>query len=307
MLQDFFGRVKRLIFDTRGATKFMGRLSKTFFMRIANFAFFLFLSLQMNSQTFKVMSYNIRVAFGGDGENNWEFRRQFLADQIVYNQADFIGTQEAKLHQLKYLDSVLVDHESIGRGRDDSENQGEYSAILYNAKKFRLISQNTFWLSETPQKVSKGWDAALERICTYGLFEDRKSKRRFYVFNTHMDHIGEVARSNGAKVILSKIKEINVKDLPVIVTGDFNSEMTTGAYKTIVSKLDDARNVSKTKPFGPAGTFSGFKFHEPVTLLIDYIFVSKKNVDVLNFAVLSDSKNCKYPSDHLPVIVELKI
>ncbi|RZJ66643.1 MAG: endonuclease/exonuclease/phosphatase family protein [Flavobacterium sp.] len=263
------------------------------------------LAFAASAQNIKVMSYNIRVDFGGDGENNWEFRREFLADQISYNEADFIGTQEGKLHQIKYLDSVLVDHAYIGRGRDNSETQGEYSAIFYNAKKFKLISQNTFWLSETPEKMSKGWDAALERICSYGLFEDKKSKKKFYVFNTHMDHIGEVARTNGAKLILQKINEINTKKLPVILTGDFNSEMTTGAYKSIVNELNDARNVSKTKPFGPAGTFSGFKFHEPVTLLIDYIFTSG-NIEVKKFAVLSDSRDCKYPSDHLPVLAELK-
>lgn len=264
-------------------------------------------ALSAHSQTIKVMSYNIRVDFGGDAENNWEFRREFLAGQILYNEADIIGTQEGKLHQIQYLDSMLVDHVWIGRGRDDSENQGEYSSIFYNQKKFRLITQNTFWLSETPEKVSKGWDAALERICTYGLFEDKKTGRKFYVFNTHLDHIGEVARTNSAKLILEKIRQINTGNLPVLLTGDFNSETTTGAYKSIVQQLDDARTVSKTKPFGPAGTFNAFKFHEPVTLLIDYIFVSKNNVEVLKFAVLSDSKDCKYPSDHLPVIAEIKL
>lgn len=275
-------------------------------MQLKSFLLFLLIAFSASAQNVKIMSYNIRVDFGGDGENNWEFRREFLADQIRYNEADFIGTQEGKLHQIKYLDSALVDHVYIGRGRDNSETQGEYSAIFFNEKKFKLIEQNTFWLSETPEKMSKGWDAALERICTYGLFEDKKSKKKFYVFNTHMDHIGEIARTNGAKLILKKINEINTKKLPVILTGDFNSEMTTGAYKSIVTELNDARNVSTTKPFGPSGTFSGFKFHEPVTLLIDYIFTSKQ-IAVEKFAVLSDSRDCKYPSDHLPVFALVKI
>lgn len=268
----------------------------------------LLLMSSVQSQIVKVMSYNIRVDFGGDGENNWEFRRDFLADQISYNAPDFIGTQEGKLHQLKYLDSALVDHEWIGRGRDNSETQGEYSAIFYNKKKFRLISQSTFWLSETPDvPESKSWETAYPRICTYGLFEDIKSKKRFYVANTHLDHISELARENGTKLIMERIAKLNTKKLAVILTGDFNSEMDSGAYKTIVSQMNDARNISKTKPFGPSGTFNGFKFHEPVTLLIDYIFTSKGNVEVLKFAVLSDSRNCKYPSDHLPVLAELKI
>ncbi|RZJ72844.1 endonuclease/exonuclease/phosphatase family protein [Flavobacterium sp.] len=262
----------------------------------------------VQSQDIKVMSYNIRVDFGGDGENNWEFRRDFLADQITYNAPDFIGTQEGKLHQLQFLDTALPNYARIGRGRDNSQTQDEYSAIFYDRTRFRLVSQNTFWLSENPDTPeSKSWETAYPRICTYGLFEEIKSKKRFFVFNTHMDHISELARENGAKLILKRISEINTKSFPVILTGDFNSEMTTGAYKTITSQMDDTRNVSKTKPFGPNGTFSGFKFNEPVNLLIDYVFVSRKNVEVLRYAILSDSKNCKYPSDHLPVLAELKL
>lgn len=266
---------------------------------------YLFASFSLSAQTINVMSYNLRVDFGGDGENNWEFRRDFLCDQIAYRNPDFIGTQEGRLHQLQYIDSTLARHKYIGRGRDNSETQGEYSAIFYNSDKFELLESDTFWLSETPEKSSKGWDAAYERVCTYGFFRDKKSKKTFYVFNTHLDHIGELARKNGAKLILERIAKINSKKLPVVFTGDFNSEMTSEAYTTITSEMADARKVSKTRPFGPEGTFSGFKFHEPVTLLIDYIFVSK-NTEVLKFAVLSDSKNCKYPSDHFPVLAEIK-
>ncbi|WP_223845477.1 endonuclease/exonuclease/phosphatase family protein [Flavobacterium selenitireducens] len=267
----------------------------------------LFTSSLANSQSMKIMSYNIRVDFGGDGENNWEFRRDFLVDQIRYYAPDFIGTQEGKLHQLQFIEAGLPQYGRIGRGRDNSENQGEFSAILYDKNRFKLLSENTFWLSETPDvPESKSWETAYPRICTYGLFEDRKSGKKCYVFNTHMDHVSELARENGAKLILKKIAEINSKNLPVIVTGDFNSEMTTGAYKNITAHFNDARNVSKSKPFGPSGTFSGFKHNQPVTLLIDYIFTSGK-IEVLNFAVLSDSKDCRYPSDHLPLLAEIKI
>jgi endonuclease/exonuclease/phosphatase family metal-dependent hydrolase len=269
------------------------------------FAFFTFNSIF--AQQIKVMTYNLRVDFGGDGENNWEFRRDFLASQISYNDPDFMGIQEGKLHQLKYIDSVLVHHAYIGRGRDNSENQGEYSAIFYNTGKFNVISQATFWLSETPDKVSKGWDAAYERICTYGLFEDKKTKKRFYVFNTHLDNIGETARQNEARLLLQKINAVNTKKLPVILTGDFNSEMGSSAYSTISQQMNDTRLISETKPFGPSGTFNGFKFNEPVKLLIDYIFTSKENINVSRFAVLSDSKDGKYPSDHLPVLAELTL
>jgi endonuclease/exonuclease/phosphatase family metal-dependent hydrolase len=259
------------------------------------------------SQDLKVITYNLRVDFGGDGENNWEFRRDFLAAQIAFYNPDFIGTQEGKAHQLQYLDRVLPEHTFIGLSRDNSKTEGEFSAIFFNQQKFKLIEESTFWLSETPEKKSKGWDAAYERICTYGLFEDRKTNKRFYIFNTHLDHIGEVARTNSAKLIIGKIKTINTKNLPVIFTGDFNSEPTSAAYQTIVGYLNDSKLVSKTAPFGPSGTFNGFKFHEPVTLLIDYIFTSKDNIEVRKHAVLSDSKDCRYPSDHLPVYAELQL
>lgn len=249
----------------------------------------------------KVMTYNIRVDFGGDGENNWEFRRDFLAGQIRFHLPDFLGTQEGKSHQLAYLLKELPNYGYIGISRDDSDTAGEFSAIFFNMAKFKIIKQSTFWLSETPEKKSKGWDAALERICTYGLFEEIATGKKFYVFNTHFDHIGETARTNSAKLILEKIGELNPEKLPVIVTGDFNAEPTSDAYKTMTQSMNDSRLTSKDKPIGPPGTFNGFKFDKPVTLLIDYIFTSK-DISVLKYAVLNDSRDKKYPSDHLPVL-----
>lgn len=266
----------------------------------------LLLSSLVQSQHMKIMSYNLRVDFGGDGENNWQFRRDFLSQQLAFYEPDFIGTQEGKAHQLQYIDSTLVNYTFIGISRDNSKTEGEFSAIFYNQKKFKLITEATFWLSETPDKKTKGWDAAYERICTYGLFEDLKTKKQFYVFNTHLDHIGEVARTNSAKLIVDKIKSINVKNLPVVFTGDFNSEMSSDAYKQITQYMNDSRVISKMKPFGPSGTFNNFEFHKPVTLLIDYIFTSK-NIEVQKHAFLSDSKDCKYPSDHLPVYAEIQL
>jgi endonuclease/exonuclease/phosphatase family metal-dependent hydrolase len=274
-------------------------------MRLFFLALLLF-TLSMRSQEIKVMSYNLRVDFGGDGENNWEFRRDFLANQLAFYAPDFIGTQEGKAHQLQFLHAALPDYDYIGLSRDNSKTEGEFCAIFYNTKKFKLLGDATFWLSQTPNEKSKGWDAAYERICTYGLFEETAGKKRFYVFNTHLDHMGESARKNGAKLIVEKIKGVNTEKLPVIFTGDFNSETTSTAYQTITEFMDDTKTISKTKPFGPTGTFNGFKFHEPVTLLIDYIFVGKGKVEVLKHAVLSDSKDCKYPSDHLPVYAEIK-
>jgi len=259
------------------------------------------------SQTTKVMTYNIRVDFGGDGENNWEFRRDFLAQQIQFYEPDFVGTQEGKAHQIQYIDSMLTNFKFIGISRDNSKTEGEFSALFYNYKKFKLIKEATFWLSPTPEKRSKGWDAAYERICTYGLFEDIKTKKQFYVFNTHFDHIGETARTKSAALILEKINAINAVGLPFIVTGDFNCESNSKSYELLSAKMNDAKKISVEKPFGPSGTFNAFEFHKPVTILIDYIFTSKSDIKVQKHAVLSDSKDCRYPSDHFPVLAELII
>lgn len=277
-------------------------------MKSNNFAIILlFICLSSFSQNLKIISYNIRFDNPADGENRWDLRKDFLCDQINFYQPDVFGIQEGKLHQLKYMDSILTNYKYIGIGRDASSNQGEFSAVFYNEKKFKIIKQATFWLSDTPDKISKGWDAMFERICTYGLFENIKTKQQFYLFNTHFDHVGKEARTNSASLILSKIKDINVEKLPFILTGDFNSETNSKAYTILSEKLDDTRIVSQSGSFGPPGTFNNFEFHKPVTLLIDYIFTSKSNFDVLKHAVLSDSKNCLYPSDHLPVYTELLI
>ncbi len=270
-------------------------------------ALLLLFSLSSQAQNLKIISYNIRFDNPADGENRWDLRKNFLCEQINFYSPDIFGIQEGKLHQLKYMDSTLTDYKYIGVGRDASADQGEFSAVFYNEKKFKVIKQSTFWLSETPDKISKGWDAMFERICTYGLFQDIKTKQRFYVFNTHFDHVGKVARTNSAQLILKQIKEINIEKLPFVLTGDFNSETNSKAYTLLSAQLNDTRIISPSGSFGPSGTFNNFEFHKPVTLLIDYIFTSKGNFDVVKHAVLSDSKNCLYPSDHLPVYTELLI
>jgi len=151
-----------------------------------------------------------------------------------------------------------------------------------------------------------GWDAVCNRVCTYALLENKNSGKRFYVFNTHFDHIGVEARKNSANLILKKIKGINSENYPVILMGDFNMEETHESIQLISKYLKDSKNASKSKPFGPLGTFNGFNFHEPVTRRIDFIFVSKE-ISVNKYAVLSDSKDCKYPSDHLAVYVDIEI
>jgi endonuclease/exonuclease/phosphatase family metal-dependent hydrolase len=278
-------------------------MKKYIFLLLTVFMF----NIKAESQSLKLMTYNIRYDNPNDGENQWSQRKEFLSNQIGFYEVDIFGIQEGLHHQVAYLDSVFVNYNYIGVGRDDGNTKGEYSAIFYNSKKFKVIESSTFWLSETPNKISVGWDASMERICTYGLFQHNVTKQQFYVFNTHFDHIGTEARLKSAELILEKIEELNQKKLPVILTGDFNLTPETAPIQTISKILNDSEKISKVTPFGPKGTFNGFKFNQPVTDRIDYIFTGKNNISVKKYAVLSDSKNCKFPSDHLPVFVEVLI
>ena len=154
------------------------------------------------AQSHSFMTYNIRYATERDGVNAWSNRKAFLSDQIKFYSPDVFGIQEGLLRQVSYLDSALTQYQYIGVGRDDGKEKGEFSAIFYDTEKLKVIENSTFWLSETPEKISIGWDAAMERICTYALFENLVSGQKFYVFNTHFDHIGKVAREKSADLIL---------------------------------------------------------------------------------------------------------
>ena len=258
-----------------------------------------------HAQSLKVMTYNIRLDIAVDGKNAWPFRKDYLTSQIQFYEPDIFGVQEAKPNQVIDISNALSKYSYVGIGRD-SEGNGESSNIYYKKDRFILNESNTFWLSETPDKISKGWDAAYNRVCTYALLNDTTANKFIWVFNTHLDNIGEVAKTNGIKLILSKIAELNTQNYPVIFMGDFNSEPYTQRIITLKNQMDDSRTISKEKPFGPSGTFNGFKHKKPVKLLIDYIFISKNNtLKVQKYAILSDSKDLKYPSDHLPVFVKL--
>ena len=266
---------------------------------------FLMPSLIAQAQSLKVMTYNIRLDVASDGENAWPLRKDFFTSQIQFYEPDVFGVQEAKPNQVIDIAEALNQYNKVGIARE-GEGKGESSNIFYKKNRFILKQTNTFWLSNTPDTISKGWDAAFNRVCTYVLLKDKQSNKFFWVFNTHLDHIGEVARTKSIELILSKIAALNSKNYPVIVMGDFNSEPDTERIIALKKVMNDTRTVSIEKPFGPFGTFNDFKHNQPVTKLIDYIFISKNNqFKVQKHAVLSDSKDLKYPSDHLPVFVIL--
>lgn len=265
------------------------------------------MSLFSYGQTLKVMTYNIRLDVASDGENDWNHRKDYFTSQIQFYEPDIFGVQEARPNQVIDITTALLHYDNVGNGREGIV-KGESSNIFYKKERFRVKESNTFWLSETPNEISKGWDAAYNRVCTYALFKDLKTKQLFWVFNTHLDHIGEDARTKGIQLILSKIKELNTKKYPVIFMGDFNSEPNEDRIIGLKKIMNDCKEVSVEKPFGPSGTFNNFIHNEPVTKLIDYIFISKNSIfKVQKYAVLSDSKNVRYPSDHLPVYVEINL
>ncbi|WP_299550535.1 endonuclease/exonuclease/phosphatase family protein [Seonamhaeicola sp.] len=270
------------------------------------FLVFCFMLVQ-GQETTRMMTYNIKLDYPKEGKNSWDNRKDLVVGQINFYDPHVFGVQEALPNQMQYLDSVLVDFKYVGVGRDDGKNSGEYSAIFYNQNIFEIVENGTFWLSETPDKVSMGWDAVCNRICTYALFENVKTQQRFWVFNTHFDHVGKIARMESPKLILKKVKAINIQKLPVVLMGDFNLEPETENIKQLYTYFNDSKSISKDKPFGPIGTYNGFHFDRPVSRRIDYILTSKDNVQVNKYAVLSNPKNGRYPSDHFPVYAEITI
>lgn len=263
------------------------------------------INFKENQNTLTALTYNIRYDNPSDGDDAWPKRRDFLIGQLRFHAPDIFGIQEGLHAQVTYLSEQLPAYQGVGVGRDDGKQGGEYSALFFLKQRFQLLASGTFWLSETPDTVSKGWDAALPRICTFAHLKDSLSGKNLWVFNTHFDHIGREARRRSAELILLKIKEKNTENEPVILMGDFNAEPSEEPIAVLTRELQDARAASEETPFGPEGTFNGFKFHEPVWRRIDYIFFANE-LKVRQHAVLSDSRDCHYPSDHLPVLARFR-
>jgi endonuclease/exonuclease/phosphatase family metal-dependent hydrolase len=201
-----------------------------------------------------------------------------VSSQILFHEADIIGIQEALHSQVLDLQKALPAFKFTGVGRTDGKQDGEYSAIFYNAKKLQLLESKTFWLSETPTVVgSKSWDAAITRIVTCAKFKDTKTNKTFFVFNTHFDHIGKVARRESAKLLLKKINEIANKS-SVIITRDFNATPGDEPVQVLVNandplKIIDTKSISQQPHYGPTGTFNAFGSKETNDEPIDYIFI----------------------------------
>ena len=254
------------------------------------------------NQPINIITYNVRYSTEKDGVNAWSKRKDNVKALVKFHEADILCAQEALAEQFDFI-LENSDFAAVGAGRDDGQRKGEFSPIYYNKDRFDKKDGGVFWLSQTPDGPSKGWDAQFKRVCTWIKLYDKLNKKEFLVFNTHYDHVGVQARIESAKLIKQKIQKIAPK-LPVVYTGDLNVTPETDAIATIKSFLSDSKEVTAEPPYGPEGTFNGFKFDSPLKDRIDYIFVNK-GFKVQKYGVLTDSKDQRYFSDHLPVFAKL--
>jgi len=279
--------------------------------RIIAFLVALLYIIFSQAQPLNVMTFNIRYNTAADSINAWPNRKDKAASQILFHEAHILGVQEALVGQMQDLQQKLTAYKYVGVGRDDGQQKGEFSAIFYDTTRLQMLQTQTFWLSEQPTVAgSKSWDAAITRIVTWAKFKDKKTKKQFFAFNTHFDHMGKVARRESAKILLQKIKEI-AGNTPIVITGDFNSKPTDEPIEIIVAannpdRLTDAKAISANPHYGPQGTFNGFKNKESGNEPIDYIFI-KNGVRVLKHATLSQTWEGLFSSDHFPVLAAIVI
>lgn len=274
-------------------------------IRKLTLCFFLLYAVSTQAQTLRVATYNMRYDNPGDSLNSWKYRLPVIVQMVQFYDFDIFGGQELLSHQVDGLSKDLPGYAYTGVGREDGEKKGEFSPVFYKKDKFRLLKKGTFWLSPTSDKPSKGWDAALERICSWAQLEDIASGFRFYVFNTHFDHRGEQARLESATLINEKIKSI-AGNTPVILTGDFNFDQRHEAFtKLNAGIVKDAFGLSPIK-MALNGTFNSFNISSVTDRRIDHILVSSQ-FSVTRYGILTDSYNAKFPSDHFPVVIDVKV
>lgn len=253
----------------------------------------------------ELITYNIRLNTPGDGAHAWPHRKKDVTALFKFHRASIFCVQEALPDQIDDLQNAFPGFACEGVGRDDGKREGEFSAVFYDQSRFTRLDGGTFWLSETPGHCSFGWDAACRRICSWVHLKEESAGKDFYVFNTHFDHVGEVARKESAGLILRKIDSITGNQRPVVLCGDFNLPPDAAPIGLIRSQLNDAYEVTALPPYGSIATYHGFTYDDPPRERIDYVFVSK-GIRVLRYGALTDSRDRSFFSDHLPVLVTLE-
>lgn len=267
----------------------------------------------IHAQELTVATFNLRYSieknhkFDSTKGEDWQRRGPVAAALTRFHEFEIFGVQEALLHQLEDFSIWLPGYKYVGVGRDDGKKEGEHTAVFYQTARFRVLDHGDFWLSETPEKPSMGWDGTCcHRMCTWVHFEDMQSGKKFYFFNTHFDHQAVVARKESAKLILSKINEI-AEDKPVIFMGDLNGDHNSDWYKS----LEESDLLSDTykqveDPYAVNGSFNGFGRRTSSKSIIDHVFVTK-HFQTTKWGILTDTYHGKFPSDHFPVMVKLKV
>ncbi|GAB3274528.1 endonuclease/exonuclease/phosphatase family protein [Larkinella harenae] len=256
-----------------------------------------------------ILSFNIRYNTPQDGLNAWPNRKEMAAGVIKDYHVDFAGLQEALAGQIADLQDQLTDYAWVGVGREDGKTQGEFSPIFYNKQKFEVVTQGTFWLSESPESPgSQSWESAHPRVATYGIFRDKRNEKQLFVINTHFDHLSEPARQQSARLLLNRIKALS-NGLPVLLTGDFNTPENSSALQTLTNdptcKLTNTEQLTQNPHTGGRSTFNGFSTSQrgPV---IDFIFVGP-GIEVNRHDYLPILKDNVFISDHWPVLSRLLI
>jgi len=282
-----------------------------FFVAISILALNVCVQTQPNT-SLNIMSFNIRYDNPGDGLNAWGNRKDIVAQTISFHDVDICGLQEVLDHQLQDLVGILPEYDWIGVGREDGAKKGEYTPVFFRSDRLQLLESGFFWLSETPEIAgSFGWDAACTRIVTWGKFSMRPTDMEFYFFNTHFDHVGQVAREKSAELLLEKIESMIFLE-PVFVTGDFNCTNKDKAYSILTSgqgeksKLQDTQILSQNGHYGGTQTFNGFNQVLRPNFIIDFIFV-RHTGSVLNHGIFADRWDGRFVSDHYPVYAEVVI
>lgn len=247
----------------------------------------------------KVMSYNIRLGSANDGTNSWSLRYIATGDMLEDQAPDVFGVQEALDYQVRYINE-MCGYEYVGVGRENGKKEGEHMAIFWNKKSVSMLKWGTFWLSETPQKPSKGWDAACFRTATWALMKDKKTGKKFYFVNTHLDHEGKEAQKNGLKLIVDRIGEINPEGYPMVLTGDFNMKPDDPNLTELDSKMQSTRKIAAVTD--NHDTYNGWGRGSGI---IDYIYVSGFSSCPEYQTVVKRYQDRKFVSDHYPVSARL--
>lgn len=245
-----------------------------------------------------VISYNIRMMPAEDGTNSWQYRYPCSAMMIEDQKPDIFGLQEAYPEQVRYMEEYTKGYKSVGVGREDGKHEGEHMSIFYNKKTVKLIKWGTYWLSETPDKPSMGWDAACKRTATWALMQHKASGKKFYYVNTHLDHVGKEARQKGLELIVERIASMNPEGYPMVMTGDFNVTPDDPALKGLDAKMKSARRFAAQTDEGI--TYNAWGKTENAAV-IDHIYFSGFSSCPVFEVVTKPYMERKFISDHFPV------